>query len=366
MNAGKPKLLEQVHRLMRMRHYSTVTERAYLYWIKQFILFHDKQHPLTLPPEAISDFLSNLAVKKQVAPSTQNQALNALVFLYREVLRIDISELPGIEWAKQRERMPVVFSRDEVAAILSHMQGVQQIIAALMYGSGLRLAEALRLRRKDLDFERNQIAVWDSKSMKDRLVMLPSPLRQPLIEHLKQVRLLWQTDRENNRPGVELPAALEKKYPTAAISWKWFWVFPSKKESQDPHSGINRRHHLYQDIMQDSLSRALRDLKIQKHASCHTFRHSFATHLLEDGTDIRTLQSLLGHKDLRTTMIYTHVTVTGPAGTKSPLEQVFGSKHTPSHCDSRLSFGRNCTPITQTWLSRLKAKLFRLFCLFRQ
>lgn len=319
----KPKLLEQTRNLLRTRHYSLVTERAYLHWIKRFIFFHNKQHPATLGPAAISQFLTHLAVNGHVAPATQNQALNALVFLYREVLGIDTEELPGIEWAKPRERIPVVFTRDEVGAILQQLNGNQKLIGALLYGCGLRLNEVLRLRRKDIDFERNQIAIWDSKSNRDRLVMLPTPLKEALVKHLSRIRPIWDEDRANRIAGVYIPTALDRKFPKASKQWKWFWVFPSARLSIDPRTKIMRRHHLYPDIMQNALAKALKELDIAKHATCHTFRHSFATHLLEAGTDIRTIQALLGHQDVRTTMIYTHVARTGPTGTRSPLDGVF-------------------------------------------
>ena len=208
-----------------------------------------------------------------MAPATQNQALNALVFLYREVLQIDTAGLPGIQWAEKRVHVPVVFSRGEVTRILSHLPGIQKIIGALLYGCGLRLTEALRLRVKDLDFDRSQIAIWDSKSMKDRLVMFPEPIKLPLREHLDQIHQIWVDDRNGAVPGVYVPNALETKYPNAGKSWKWFWLFPSARLSIDPHSKITRRHHLFEDIMQESMRRALRDLGINKTASCHTFRH---------------------------------------------------------------------------------------------
>ena len=315
---------------MRTRHYSYVTEKSYLAWMKRYILFHKKVHPRDLGPDAIAIFLTDLAVNRHVAPSTQNQALNALVFLYREFLEIDIGEMSGIDWAHKREHIPVVFSRDEVAAVLSSLPSTQKLLASLLYGSGLRLAECLRLRVKDVDFERGQIAIWESKSPKDRLVMLPRPLIEPLRRHLVETRKIHEHDRAAKIPGVFLPHAIERKYPTAALSWKWFWLFPSHKLSTDPRSKIERRHHLYDSIMQDSLAKALRRCKIEKHATCHTFRHSFATHLLEDGTDIRTIQSLLGHKDLKTTMIYTHVMNRGPSGTKSPLESVWTQAIAPT------------------------------------
>jgi len=319
----QPKLLDQVRALLRRRHYALVTEQAYIAWIKRYIHFHNKQHPASLPASAISQFLTWLAIQGRVAPATQNQALNALVFLYREVLEIDTKELPGIEWAKPRQRIPIVFTREEVYAILSQFEGNPKLIGALLYGCGLRLIEALRLRRKDFDFERRQIAVWDSKSKKDRLVMMPEPMVKPLYKHLHKIRPLWETDRKNNLAGVALPNALERKYPQAGRQWKWFWLFPSAKLSVDPRTGVTRRHHLYPDLMSKALTKALSTLDINKHATAHTFRHSFATHLLEDGADIRTIQSLLGHKDVRTTMIYTHVARTGPTGTRSPLKDVF-------------------------------------------
>jgi integron integrase len=327
-----PKLLDQVRALLRTRHYSHATERHYIGWIRRFILHFDKRHPAELGTKAIGEYLTHLAVDRHVSPTTQNQALNALVFLYREVLKTSIDNIPGIEWAKKRERVPVVFSREEVTNILSALTRSQKLIASLLYGSGLRLAEALRLRVKDIDFERKQIAVWDSKSPKDRLVMLPEPLIEPLKAHLTKARELHDRDRLANVPGVEMPSALERKYPSASTSWKWFWVFPSAKLSQDPRSKIVRRHHLHDSIMQGSLASTLRQLNIEKHATCHTFRHSFATHLLESGTDIRTIQTLLGHKDLKTTMIYTHVINRGPAGTRSPLELVWGQT---SHAETR-------------------------------
>lgn len=334
MNPQKPKLLEQVRNLMRLRHYSYVTEKTYVAWIRRYLFFHKLTHPTVIGASGIVPFLTHLAVERTVAPATQNQALNALVFLYREVLRIDPGELSNIKWAAPRERIPVVLSRDEVARILAALPATQKLIGSLLYGAGLRLAECLRLRVKDIDFNRSQIAIWDSKSMKDRLVMLPKPLIPPLTEHLSNVRRIHDQDRVNNVPGVYMPSALDKKYPNASTSWKWFWIFPSLQISTDPRSGITRRHHLYETIMQSALCRALIDLKIQKHATCHTFRHSFATHLLEDGTDIRTIQTLMGHKDIKTTMIYTHVVNCGPTATKSPLELVWAKVTKPASVET--------------------------------
>jgi integron integrase len=321
-SSPKPKLLEQVRQLLRRRHYSYATERTYINWIRRFILFHGKRHPSELGPEAIERFLSHLAIEGNVAPATQNQALNALVFLYREVLGSDVGVMTGIEWARRRERIPVVFSREEVAQILAVLPERQKLIASLLYGCGLRLNECLRLRVKDIDFTRSQIAVWDSKSNKDRLVMLPVSIRAELTAHLAKTRDLYHEDRRANVAGVYMPTALEAKYPDASQSWKWHWVFPSMNLSRDPRTGILRRHHLYPTILQRSLRKALQELRIEKHSTCHTFRHSFATHLLEAGTDIRTIQTLLGHKDLETTMVYTHVVGRGPTATKSPLEDL--------------------------------------------
>jgi len=325
MKNQQPKLLDRTRNILRRRHYAYATEQSYINWIKRFIYYFDKRHPVELGPEAIGIYLTHLARAKRVAPSTQNQALNALVFLYREVLEIELKDISGIEWAKARERIPVVLNRSEVSAILYHLSGRQKLIASILYGSGLRLSECLRLRVKDLNFERRQIAVWDSKSNRDRLVMLPSPLIRPIQEQLTYSKTLFSKDRDNNAPGVFLANGLSRKYPYAAKSWKWFWLFPSASLSVDPPTKIVRRHHLHQSVMQGTLKKCVSKLQINKHITCHTFRHSFATHLLEDGADIRTVQELLGHKDLKTTMIYTHVLQSGPTGTKSPLEDVWSS-----------------------------------------
>jgi integron integrase len=325
----RPKLLQRVTELLRTRHYSYSTEKTYLGWIRRFILHFEKRHPLELGPSAIGDYLTYLAVQRKVSASTQNQALNSLVFLYREVLGVELAEIPGIEWARARERVPVVFTREEVTDLLGSLRQTQRLLASLLYGSGLRLTECLRLRVKDLDFARGQIAIWDSKSNRDRSVMLPEPLQTPLKNHLDTIRAIFEEDRALKIPGVEMPHALERKYPNAGISWGWFWVFPSAKLSIDPRSGIQRRHHLHHSIMQGALASAMKRLGIIKHATCHTFRHSFATHLLESGTDIRTIQTLLGHQDLKTTMIYTHVACRGHTATNSPLEAVW-SEVTPT------------------------------------
>jgi len=322
---NQPRLLDRTRELLRLRHYALVTEKAYVNWIKRFIFHFNKQHPLELGPEAIGEYLTYLAVQRRVSPSTQNQALNALVFLYREVLGVEIKDIKGIEWARPRERIPVVLSKNEVSQVLSTLEGQKRLIASLLYGSGLRLNECLRLRIKDLDLVRKQIAVWDSKSNKDRLAILPPVLADPLREQIALARSLYLKDREENIAGVYLPEGLARKYPHAGESFKWYWLFPSPRLSSDPRSGITRRHHLHDSTMRGVIQQSMRKLSIEKHATCHTFRHSFATHLLEDGADIRTVQELLGHKDLKTTMIYTHVLQSGPTGTKSPLEDVWSS-----------------------------------------
>ncbi|MBN8550070.1 MAG: integron integrase [Deltaproteobacteria bacterium] len=315
-------LLSEVRNLLRTRHYALATEKNYLLWIRQFIRFHGKRHPRALGKDAVASFLTYLAAERHVSAATQNQALNALVFLYREVLEISLEDLEGIRWAARRQHIPVVFTREEVALLLRFLPPRQRLIAGLLYGCGLRLNEVLRLRVKDIDLERNQIAIWDSKSRKDRLVMLPKALKAALLEHLRSTRTTYEDDRKHDVAGVFLPDALARKYPSASKSWKWFWCFPSADLSVDPRSEITRRHHLTDSILQKALAGALKRSGIDKHATCHSFRHSFATHLLEDGADIRTVQALLGHKDVRTTMIYTHVARSGPTGTKSPLDSI--------------------------------------------
>jgi len=329
-------LLAQTRILLRTRHYSYTTEKVYITWIKRFIAHFERQHPRELGPEAIGKYLSHLAITAQVAPATQSQALNALVFLYREVLGIQLGDIPNIRWAKTRERIPIVLTRDEVAKILGQLNGTRKLVGSLLYGSGLRLAECLRLRAKDVDFSRGQISIWDSKSNKDRLVILPECLHEPLQEQLDQSKKIYLQDRSENLPGIALPGALARKYPAAATSWKWHWIFPSPRLSKDPRSATIRRHHLHSSIMHGTIKEALENSKIYKHATCHTFRHSFATHLLESGADIRTVQELLGHKDLKTTMIYTHVLQSGPTGTKSLLEDVWSRalKETPSRFET--------------------------------
>jgi integron integrase len=311
-----------MRRRMRLAHMSLFTEKTYIAWCRRFVAFHHGRHPRDMGTNEITAFLTHLAADRNVAASTQNQALNALVFLYREVLERDPGLFEGVQWAKKPIFLPVVLSINEVAAILSSMSGVQKLIAALLYGTGMRLSEALRLRVKDIDFERNLIVVRDTKGAKDRSVPLPASVKAPLQNQLEKAHAIHQQDLAEGLGRVELPHALSKKYPNANAEWRWQYVFPSHKRSIDPRTGRTGRWHLYPNIMQDAVSAAVRKNGIQKKVSCHTFRHSFATHLLDTGTDIRTVQVLLGHSDVKTTMVYTHVTVEKGVGTKSPLDRI--------------------------------------------
>jgi integron integrase len=318
--ASKPKLLEQVRMFMRARRYSLRTEQAYLDWIRRFILFHGKRHPRDLGESEITDFLTNLAAQHHVAASTQNQALSALLFLYQQFFERKLARLDAALRATRPPRVPVVLTRAEMRALLAHVSPPYRLIADLIYGSGLRLLEALRLRVKDIDFGYGRIIVRDGKGMKDRVTMLPGRLRGPLREHLDYVRAMHERDRALGFGSVYLPDALERKYPTAARSWMWQYVFPAPKRSVDPVTGQVRRHHVLEKSLQNAIKNAVLTAGIEKPASCHTLRHSFATHLLEGGYDIRTVQELLGHKDVSTTMIYTHVLNRPGLGVKSPLD----------------------------------------------
>jgi integron integrase len=317
----KPRLLDSVRAVARLRHLSIRTERAYSGWIRRFILFHQKRHPREMGAEEVRQFLSHLAVEGSISASTQNVALCALLFLYRDVLRAELPYVEGIERAKRPARLPVVFTRAEAAALLSRLSGTYKLIAGLLYGSGLRLMEALRLRVKDLDFGYMEILVRDGKGEKDRRTVLPRPLAEPLRHQLERVKVLHEQDLREGFGEVCLPYALGRKYPNAAREWAWQYVFPSAKLSRDPRSGVKRRHHSSADSVQREVKRALREAGIAKHGGCHTLRHSFATHLLEDGYDLRTIQELLGHSDVRTTQVYTHVLNKGGRGIRSPLEK---------------------------------------------
>ncbi len=302
-----------------MRHLSQKTERAYVGYIREFILFHHKRHPAEMGVEEIRDYLTYLAVEKNVAASTQNVAFNALIFLYKQVLEIDLPLIQGVLRAKKPQRLPVVFSSDEAKNIIAELQGTMRLMVGLLYGGGMRLTEVLRLRVKDLDFETLQINVRDGKGEKDRITILPSSLAEELKTHLIRVKQIHQEDISQGYGAVWLPYALERKYKNADKSFIWQYVFPSARLSRNPEDGVVRRHHASESAVQSAVKKATKKLGVNKHASCHSFRHSFATHLLENHYDIRTVQELLGHKDVRTTQIYTHV-LRKKALVKSPLD----------------------------------------------
>ena len=316
----KPKLLDQVRHAIRIRHYSLRTEEAYVQWIKRFILFHNKRHAREMGPAEVTQFLSDLAVNRHVAASTQNQALSAILFLYQAVLKQEIGWVVDVVRAKKPRTLPVVLTREEVKSVLSHLFGSTWLMVNLLYGSGLRLMECIRLRVKDVDFAYNQIVVRDGKGNKDRITMLPLNVKTPLQRHLQDVKRLHERDLKEGCGNVYLPYALERKYPYANREWPWQYVFPAAKRSIDPRAGIERRHHVNKLVLQRAVKEAMRKAGIPKAASCHTFRHSFATHVLEAGYDIRTVQELLGHKDVSTTMIYTHVLNRGGRGVQSPVD----------------------------------------------
>ena len=315
-----PKLLEQTRHLMRQRHSSRRTEAAYVYWIKRYILFHGKQHPSLLGAEHATAFLSDLARHQHISASSQNQALAAILFLYRGVLQQPLPWLDQIERAKPRERVPVVFTEHEVWQIMRHLTPPKWLMAQLLYGAGLRLMECLRLRVKDVDFEYRQITVREGKGGKDRFTILPEAVSTPLQDHLQRVKALHEADLREGFGRVPLPSALDRKYPQAGREWSWQYVFPSDKRSRDPLTGMIGRHHVSDSVLQQAVKRAIRAADLTKAGSCHTFRHAFATHLLQAGDDIRTVQELMGHKDVTTTMIYTHVLQRGGRCVRSPAD----------------------------------------------
>ena len=315
-----PRLLEQVRNAMRVRRYSYRTEQSYVEWIKRFVHFHGRRHPREMGAAEVSAFLTNLARERNVAASTQNQALSALLFLYKHVLSVELPWMSSIERAKRPVHVPVVLTRNEVAALLAQMQGTRWLMAALVYGAGLRLRECLKLRVKEVDFAYGQLTVRDGKGGKDRRTMLPAALANPLRDHLARAKRLHERDLADGYGEAWLPDALERKYPRAAKDWGWQFVFPSGKLSADPRSGVVRRHHVYDDVLGRAVAAAARAAGIAKPVRVHTLRHSFATHLLEAGYDIRTVQELLGHSDVSTTMIYTHVLNKGGRGVHSPLD----------------------------------------------
>jgi len=316
------RLSVQIRNAIRLRHYSYRTERTYLHWIRRFIRFHGgRRHPREMGAQQVTAFLSSLANDRHVSASTQNQALAALLFLYRVVLEVDLPWLHEISRAKRPRRLPVVLSQQEVGALLGRMAGVHALMAKLMYGTGIRLMECLQLRVKDVDLARREVVVRQGKGAKDRITMFPATLIEPMTAHLGQVREIYEADRAAQAPGVELPDAVAVKKPGAATSWGWHWVFPQDRHSVDPRTGIRRRHHAFDQTFQRAVKRAAFQAGIAKPVSSHTLRHSFATHLMEAGYDIRTVQELLGHKDVSTTMIYTHVLNRGGRGVVSPLDR---------------------------------------------
>jgi len=314
------RLLDQVREVIRKKHYSIRTEQAYVQWIRRFILFHGKRHPKDMGEKEISQYISHLATHGKVAASTQNQALNALVFLYKHVLQMELGDFGHMERAKRPKRLPTVLNKEEVARVLTAISGTYGLMAKIIYGCGLRLMECVRLRVKDVDFERNQITVRDGKGMKDRTTMLPEQLKSFLSEHLRRVKILHEKDLKNGLGQVYMPFALERKYPKAAREWGWQYAFPSERITADPRSGKMRRHHISESGLQKAVRTAARTAGILKPVSPHTLRHSFATQLLEANYDIRTVQELLGHKDVSTTMIYTHVINKDGMGVQSPFD----------------------------------------------
>lgn len=314
------RLLDQLRERARYLHYSLATEKAYVYWVRFFVRWHSLRHPRDMGAPEVQAFLTMLAAQRRVSSSTHNQALSALLFLYREVLAIDLPWLQDLQRPTRARRIPTVLTREEVAAVLAAMEGPMALVAYLLYGTGMRLMEGLRLRVKDVDFDRNVIVVRQAKGNKDRVVMLPRSLAERLHAQVLAARAVWQQDREAKQPGVEVPHALERKYPRVGESWGWFWLFPSPTLGVDPRSGVERRHHLYEERLQRAVKKAVAAAGIHRHVSAHTLRHSFATHLLQANTDIRTVQELLGHSDVSTTMIYTHVLKVAAGGTASPLD----------------------------------------------
>ena len=319
--AARPRLFDVVREAIRRRHYSYRTEETYLHWIKRYIVFSDKRHPRDLGAPEVTAFLNHLAQDRKVAASTQNQALAALLFLYQEVLAQPLPWLEGLEHAKRPVHRPTVLTEDEAQRLLARMRGMKWLMGSLLYGAGLRLRECLKLRVKDVDFGYSQILVRDGKGGKDRVTVLPATVIEPLQAHLVRAKALHERDLLDGCGDVELPDAIARKYPKAPYEWGWKFVFPSHKRSVDPRTGAIRRHHVYENYLIRGVKEAARAAGITKHVSCHTLRHSFATHLLENGYDIRTVQELLGHSDVSTTMIYTHVLNKGGRGVTSPLDR---------------------------------------------
>ncbi len=321
LSTSRPGLLAALRDQVRTRHYSLRTERTYVMWVRRFVRFHAGRHPREMGGAEVSAFLTSLATVGRVAAATQNQALAALLFLYRHVLEVELPWLTEVIRAKQPPRLPTVLSEEEVRALLARMEGEAGLMARLMYGAGLRISECLALRVKDLDFTRGELMIRDAKGGKDRVSMIPAALAQPLRQQLTLAHEVWKADRSAGVPGVELPFAYARKNPAAATSWGWHWVFPQDHLSIDPRTGVRRRHHAYDQTLSRAIQRAARQAQIVKPVSSHILRHSFATHLMHRGYDIRTVQELLGHKDVSTTMIYTHVLNRGGRGVVSPLDR---------------------------------------------
>ncbi|BAU47351.1 integrase [Sulfurifustis variabilis] len=318
-----PRLLEQLRDAVRRRHYSYRTEKAYLHWARRYILFHHKRHPAEMGEPEVGMFLTHLAVERRVSASTQNQALNAILFLYKQVLNRDIGLIEGVTRAKRSQHLPAVLSRDEVQAVLTRLSGRAWLMAGLMYGAGLRVTECLRLRIKDVDFGFRQILVRDGKGKKDRAVPLPQATTAALRLQIEAVSRIHAADLADGFGDVSLPYAIDRKYPNASRELGWWYLFPASHRSRDPYTGRIKRHHLDESVIQRAVKRAVAAANIRKPVSCHAFRHSFATHLLAGGQDIRTIQELLGHKDVSTTMIYTHVLGVGARGVASPFDSLF-------------------------------------------
>jgi integron integrase len=314
------KLLQEVQYRIRARHMSYRTEKTYLHWIRRYIRYHKRKHPREMGGPEVEDFLTALAVKNRVSASTQNQALAAILFLYRDVLELNLPWLEHVIRAKRPQRLPIVLTREEVQQVLAQLSGTEWLIVSMLYGSGMRLGECLQLRVKDLDLSRRELLIRDAKGQKDRITVLPDSLIPRVQSHLDKVKQQYEVDRSDNQPGISLPFALRRKYPNAATSWAWYWVFPAPSFSIDAYSNELVRHHLYPQNIQRAVKLAIHASGITKPASTHTFRHCFATHLLEDGYDIRTVQELLGHSDVKTTMIYTHVLNRGGRAVRSPLD----------------------------------------------
>jgi len=315
-------LLSRVTQVLRAKHYSISTERTYVPWIKRFVLFCENRHPLDVGEPELEAFLTSLAVDGNVASSTQNQAMNAIVFLYRDVIGRPLAGAINAVRAPKHINVPVVLTKDETMRLLNVMSGTTQLMAKLLYGSGLRVSECIRLRVKDVDFEMKQVTVRAGKGNKDRYTTLSESLIAPLKSHLERVKILWEKALAEGHGSVFMPDALDRKYPNAGKEWIWQYIFPAKNTSVDPRSGVERRHHVEASVLEKAIKRATLTIGLNKRVTCHTLRHSFATHLLQSGTDIRTIQDLLGHNDLSTTMIYTHVLRQGGQGVKSPLDQL--------------------------------------------